>query len=324
MRRRSLFDRRGWRTLADWRLLPLLVLAIAITGCHRKVSSVGEAAPGQKTFASAADAGKALVEAARSDNQPEMLAIFGPGSKDIVYSGDAAEDKAELAGFVAAYGRMNRWRKLENGNQILLVGASNTAFPVPLRKDHNDQWYFDTPAGSTELQVRRIGRNELAVIDICAALADAQEEYYAAEHDGVKQFARRFISGQGKEDGLYWPPAPGKPKSPVGPLIAFASEQGEQLQPNLHKPFHGYYFGVLVTQGAFANGGLRDYIRLGIMNRGFGFIAWPAEYGKSGVMTFVINRDRLVYQKDLGPTTQDQAPFMTQFNPDSGWLRVEQ
>jgi hypothetical protein len=304
--------------------LALIVLAFSITGCHRNASSVGDAAPGQKTFASPENAAAALAEAARNDNEQQVLEIFGPDSKSIIYSGDAAADKSDMAGFAAAYDQMHRWRKLDNGNQILLVGPTNTAFPVPLRKERRGELYFDTPAGATELAIRRIGRNELATIDIIASLADAQEEYYKEAHEGVKQYARRFISDEGKENGLYWPPAPGKPKSPVGPLLAYASEQGNQLKPSLHKPFHGYYFGVLVTQGMWAVGGLRDYLREGAMTRGFGFIAWPAEYGKTGVMTFIINRDRIVYQKDLGPTTKDQAPFTSKFNPESGWQKVEQ
>lgn len=310
--------------LPGWKLVALVVLALAITSCHRNKSTAGEAAPGQQTFASPADAAKALAAAAKSDDQQQLLAVFGSGSKDILYSGNAAEDKQAMADFAAAYDHMNRWRKLEGGDQILLVGPTNTAFPVPLRLDRKGQWYFDTPAGATELIVRRMGRNELAIIDVMASLTDAQEEYYNQSHGDEKQFARYFISDPGKENGLYWPPAPGKPKSPVGPLIAFASEQGAKLQSSLHKPFHGYYFGILDTQGFFANGGLKDYVRAGVMNRGFGFIAWPAEYGKSGLMTFIVNRDRLIYEKDMGKTTQDQAPFMTKFNPESGWIQVDQ
>jgi len=302
----------------------VVALLAAMAACHHNASSAGQAAPGQKTFASPDDAARALVEATRSGNEQQILEVFGPGTRDILYSGDATEDKADMAGFAAAYEQMNRWRRLENGNEILVVGATNTAFPVPLRKDRKGQWYFDTPAGATELAVRRIGRNELATIDVLASLADAQEEYYNQEHEGAKQFARRFISDEGKENGLYWPASAGKTKSPVGPLLAYATEQGNTLKPSLHKPFHGYYYGVLVTQGIWANGGLKDYSRQGVMNRGFGFIAWPADYGKSGVMTFIINGDRIIYQKDLGPGTKDEAPFTTQFGPDSSWLRVEQ
>ena len=302
--------------------LALLIVALSFAACHRAPTTAGDPAPGQKTFASPDDAAKALAGAAHSNNQQQMLAIFGAGAKDILYSGDPTEDQAELGGFAEAYAQMNRWRKLQNGNQVLLVGATNTAFPVPLRKDRKGQWYFDTPAGATELAVRRIGRNELAVVDIMASLTDAQEDYFNQAHEGTKQYARKFISDEGKQNGLYWPEAGSHGKSPVGPLLAYATEQG-RLEPKHHKPFHGYYYGILVTQGLWANGGLKDYIRDGKMTRGFGFIAWPAEYGTSGVMTFIVDHDRIIYQKDLGQKTKDEAPFMTQFSPD-GWLRVEQ
>jgi len=320
----SRLDKYGLVGSRGWKAFAVVALVVAMAACHRDASSAGQAVPGQKTFATPDDAARALAEAARSGNEQQMLEVLGPGSKDIVYAGDTTADKADIAGFAAAYDQMNRWRRLDNGNEILVVGATNTAFPVPLRKDGKGQWYFDTPAGTTELAVRRIGRNELATIDVLASLADAQEEYYNQEHDGVKQFARRFISDEGKENGLYWPASAGKGKSPVGPLLAYATEQGNTLKPSLHKPFHGYYYGILVTQGIWANGGLKDYMRQGVMNRGFGFIAWPADYGKSGVMTFIINRDRIIYQKDLGKGTKDEAPFTTQFSPDSSWLRVDQ
>ena len=307
-----------------WKAIALVALAVALTGCHRKASAAGEAAQGQKTFATPDEAAKALAEAARNDNPQQMLELFGPDSKPIIYSGDAAEDKGAMAGFVEAYDQMNRWRKLDNENQILIVGATNTAFPVPLRKERKGGWYFDTPAGAAELAVRRIGRNELAVVDIMASLADAQEEYYKQAHDGVQQYARKFISDEGKENGLYWAQAAGKPKSPVGPQLAYATEQAAKEKPAAHKPFHGYYFGVLTSQGVWAVGGLRDYIRSGEMTRGYGFIAWPADYGKSGVMTFMINRDRIIYQKDLGDKTYQVAPFTTTFAADASWLRVEQ
>ena len=296
------------------------IMVLLLTGCHKK-STAGQAAPGQKTYATTEDAGKALADAARSGDEQQMNEVFGPNAKNILYSRDAAQDKADMADFAAAYQRMNRWRRLENGNEILIVGATNTAFAVPVRKDSKGQWYFDTPAGATELEVRRMGRNELATIDILASLADAEEEYYNQEHEGVKQYARKFISDEGKQNGLYWP---GAPKSPVGPQLAYAGGDAEKLKPGLHKPFHGYYYNILVTQGSWAVGGLKDYIRDGKMTRGFGIIAWPADYGKSGKMTFMINRDRIVYQKDLGKTTKDEAPFTTQFSPDSSWLKVEQ
>src|SRR5579875_1921551 len=311
----------GWGMSRSWVLLALTVLAIAMASC-RYQDRANEPARGQSTFASPAEAGRALADAARNDNREQMAAIFGPKSGDLLYTGNAAEDKAALAGFASAYDAMNRWRSLENGNQILLVGANNAVFPIPLHKDAGGKWYFDTVTGEKELSNRTIGRNELAAIDVCAALADAEKEYFAQAHDGVQQYAGKFISDPGKQNGLYWPQEPGKPKSPLGPLVAFATEQGARVQPSLHKPFHGYYFGIMMTQGPWANGGLRDYARSGIMNRGFAFVAYPAQYGVTGVMTFIIDQDRIVYQKDLGSATKDVAPFMSQFNPEPGWTEI--
>ncbi len=324
MRVGSLFGDRGLLGSRCWKAFALVVLSLTMGACHRGPTATGQAAPGQATFANPEDAAKALLEAARSDNQQQMLQVFGSAAKDLIYTGDPGQDRSDMAGFADAFEQMHRWRKLDNDNQILLVGATNTAFPVPLRRDRKDKWYFDTPAGATELAVRRIGRNELATIDVLASLVDAQEEYFKQAHDGTPQYAHRFISDPGKENGLYWPESPGKPKSPVGPQLAYASEQGNTVNPSLHKPFHGYYFAILDTQGVWANGGLKDYMREGKMTRGFGFIAWPAEYGKSGTMTFLVNRDRIIYQKDLADKTNDEAPFMRAFAPDATWLRVEQ
>jgi hypothetical protein len=318
--------KRGSLPYHCWMTVALAALMIALPGCRRHAAAGSGPAHGQRTFDSPDDAGKTLADAARADNEQQMLAIFGPDSRDIIYTGNATQDKIALAQFASAFARMNRWRQLENGSQILLVGVANAAFPIPLKKDTSGQWFFDVAAGKNELFNREIGRNELAAIDICAALADAEVEYFAQTHDAdkEKQYARRFISDPGKENGLYWPEQPGKPKSPIGPLLAYATAEGAKLQPNLHKPFHGYYFGILMTQGPFAHGGLRDYARSGIMNRGFGFVAYPAEYGVTGVMTFIVSQDHVVYQKDIGVTTKDAAPFMGQFNPDSSWTEVNQ
>ena len=307
-----------------WMAFAIVALTIALPSCRHHTTSAGEAARGQKTFGTPEEAGLALALAAKDDNQQQLLAIFGPESKDVISSGNAEEDKRSFAGFSSAYDRMNRWRKLENGTEILLVDVSNTAFPIPLKKASSGKWFFDTPEGKSELVNRSIGGNELAAIDILGALAYAQTEYFSREHDGVKQYARKFISDPGKEDGLYWPDAPGKPKSPVGPLLAFATSEGARVQSSQHKPFHGYYFGILMSQGYWANGGLRDYVRGGIMNRGFAFVAYPAQYGVTGVMTFVIDQDRTVFQKDIGDATKDVAPFINQFNPDSNWAEVRE
>jgi hypothetical protein len=219
---------------------------------------------------------------------------------------------------------MNRWRKLNDGSQILLVGETNTAFPVPLKKNNSGQWYFDTPAGKEELLAQRIGRNELAAIDVSAALADAQAEYFAQKHDGVKQYAQKFISDEGKQNGLYWQSPEGKPLSPLGPLVAFATAEGYKVQPKERQPFHGYFFRMLDKQGPDANGGAKDYLIDGKMIGGFAFVAYPAEYGNSGVMTFIVGKDRMIYQQNLGKTTDETASAMTDFNPDKGWTKVGQ
>ncbi len=210
--------------------------------------------------------------------------------------------------------------------QILLVGADNFAFPIPLKKNAGGQWFFDTAAGKDEILNRRIGRNELAVIDVCGALVDAQAEYFSQPHDGgsTRQFALKFISDPGKQNGLYWDSPDGQPKSPLGPLVAFATAEGYSAKANSHTPFHGYYFHMLTGQGSHAPGGAKDYVVDGKMVGGFAFVAYPAEYGNSGVMTFIINQDGVLLQKDLGKTTSETAAAMTEFDPDASWSVVEE
>ena len=306
--------------------LPLtmgFVLLFSLTACHKKEQPAEtQAAP--KTFASPDEAGNALADAAKSQNKDGVLAIFGPASADIIYSGDAAEDKASLDGFARAYQVMNRWRKLGDGSELLVVGAENQAFPVPLMKNAAGQWYFDAAAGKEEILARRIGRDELAAIDVCAALADSQAQYFAQKHGGVKQYAQKFISDAGQQNGLYWESPEGQPRSPLGPFAAFATSEGYTVKPDAHTPFHGYYFRMLNRQGSHAPGGAKDYVVDGKMTGGFAFVAYPAEYGNSGVMTFIMNQDGVLLQKDLGKTTTETATAMSVFDPDASWTVVEQ
>jgi len=296
----------------------LLALIIPLAGC----SNSGK--PSFKLFASPDLAGNGLLDAAKSGDQNALLAIFGPESKEIIFSGDAVQDKATVDAFVAAYGVMHRWRKMPDDAQILLIGADNFAFPIPLKKNAAGQWFFDTVAGKDEILARRIGRNELAIIDVCGALADAQAEYFARSHDDgtAKHYAVRFISDTGQQNGLYWDSPEGQPRSPLGPLVAFATAEGYSVKPNSHSPFHGYYFHMLTRQGSQAPGGAKDYLVDGKMVAGFAFIAHPAEYGNSGVMTFMINQDGVLLQKDLGKATMETATTMTEFDPDSSWKLV--
>lgn len=304
-------------------LFVLLSLALS-TACSKQQKPAETQTQAQKTFASPDDAAKALVDAAKSGNREALLAIFGPESKDLVYSGDPAADKAAFAGFVSDYDVMHRWRKLDNSSEMLITGADNKAFPIPLKKNDAGQWTFDTAAGKQEILTRRIGRNELAAIDVCAAVADAQKEYFSQTHDGVKQYAEKFISDEGKQNGLYWPPVEGQPRSPLGPLVAFASSEGLKVKPDSHQPFHGYFFQILEKQGSDAKGGAKNYIVNGKMTGGFAVLAHPAQYGDSGIMTFMINQNGVMYEKDLGKTTDQVAVAITEFNPDKSWKIVEE
>jgi hypothetical protein len=300
--------------------LILLALLIFFTACSEP------AKPSFRVFASADDAGTALLEAAKSGDHNALLAIFGTDAKDLISSGDAVQDKAAVDEFVAAYPIMHRWRNMPDGDQVLLVGADNFPFPIPLKRNANGQWFFDTAAGKDEILSRRIGRNELAVIEVCGALGAAQAEYFSQRHDGgsAKQYAEKFISDASKQNGLYWDSPEGKPRSPLGPMAAFATDEGYSVKADPHAAFHGYHFRILKKQGSHAPGGAKDYVVGGKMVGGFAFVAYPAEYGNSGVMTFIINNDGVLLQKDLGKTTTETASTMTEFDPDNTWSVVEE
>ena len=306
------------RRIATGICLLLLALVIPFAACSKSDK------PSYRVFASPEDAGNGLLEAAKSGDQNAVLAIFGPGSKQIISSGDAVQDKSVVDKFVVAYGVMHRWRKMPDESQILLIGADNFAFPIPLKKNEAGQWYFDVAAGKDEILARRVGRNELAVIDICGALADAEAEYFSQPYEGTKQYAQKFISDTGKQNGLYWESQEGQPRSPLGPLAAFATAEGYRVKPDSHMPFHGYYFHMLSRQGSHAQGGAKDYVLDGKMVGGFAFVAYPAEYRNSGVMTFIINEDGVLLEKDLGNSTTEIATSMTEFDPDASWKPVQQ
>jgi hypothetical protein len=298
----------------------IVVLLISVAGCKsKKEESAG-------TFATPEEAGTALQTAAKADDEAALTAIFGPSSKDVVSSGDPVQDKNTAAKFSTAYDVMHRWRKLDDSSQILLVGYDNFAFPIPLKKNQGGQWFFDTAAGKEEILNRRIGRNELSIIDVCNAVARAQAAYHSQLHDGAttREYAVRFISEPGKHNGLYWAPAEGQPQSPLGPLAAYATAEGYNVKPDAHVPFHGYYFHMLNGQTAKAPGGAKEYLVNGKMTGGFAFVAYPAEYGNSGIMSFLINQDGVLLQRDLGPNTTQSATGMTAFDPDSGWSIVGQ
>jgi hypothetical protein len=302
--------------------LLLLTLVIALGACSKPEK------PAAGVFVSPEDAGNALQAAVKSGNKDALLEIFGPNSKEIISSGDEVQDKNVARLFAAGYDVMHRWRKMPDGGQILLIGPDNFPFPIPLNKNDRGQWFFDTAAGKDEILNRRIGRNELAIIEVCAAVADAQAEYFSQLHDGAtqNQYAAKFISDPGKQNGLSWKSPEGQPEGPLGPLAASASSEGYSAKPDVHRAFHGYFFHMLKGQTDKAPGGAKDYLVDGKMVGGFAIVAYPAEYGNSGVMTFIINQDGVVLQRDLGKTTTEIATAMTEFDPngDAGWKPVDE
>jgi hypothetical protein len=285
-----------------------------------ELSASGAAA--QRQFATPEEAAQALADAARTGDQKTMLAIFGPGGNGLVWSGDAVADRNGRERFVKAYDEKHSF-DAGGGKVVLDVGNDNYPFPIPIVPD-GPAWRFDTAAGKEEIIDRRIGRNELYTIQTSLAYVDAQREYYTRDpdHDGLLQFAQKFASAPGKKDGLYWPTKEGETPSPLGPLVAKARGEGYSKKSAAPVPYWGYYYRILNAQGKDAPGGAYSYLAHGRMMGGFALVAYPAQYGVSGVMTFIVNQDGVVYQKDLGPKTASIALAMKEFNPDSTWTKV--
>jgi hypothetical protein len=296
----------------------LAVAAIVLTMCFSTGLMAQQA--GQKTFSSAQAASDALVTAAESNDEKAMLEILGPAGKRIVSSGDDAEDAESRANFAQRYREMHRLVKEQDGTTILYIGAHNWPSPIPLMNKAS-VWYFDTAAGEKEILYRRIGRNEASAIRIGQELVTAQKEY-AAQHDG--EYAQKIFSDEGQKNGLYWKAANGEPQSPVGPLVASAAESYAKSQEGAATPYRGYYFHILEGQGKGGAGGVKSYLANGKMTAGFAFVAYPAEYRSSGVMTFVVDQDGIVYEKDLGKKTGILAKAMKEYNPGSGWKKAEE
>ena len=307
----------GWNDRAaapKWMSIAFLATLVLLGSCQRTQKSASENA-GQHTFASPEEAGAALVAAARSGDQGALLAIFGPGGEDVLFTGDSVRDQDNLKGFVASYDQMHRWGDLKAGGMVLYAGADNFPFPIPLDKNSSGQWSFDTAAGKDEILARRIGRGELTAIAACQAAATAQDQFFGK----AKQYAQKFASDEGKQNGLYWPAAEGSSPSPLGPLGDFAKALGYANSGDKPQPFNGYYYRILTKQGAGAKGGARDYVVDGKMTEGFAILAYPVEYRNTGIMTFIIGKDGVVYQRDLGEKTTDQGDAMTEYDPGEGW-----
>jgi hypothetical protein len=317
-----LFQHRGI-TSKTWLLVLALVIPLASCSKSERVEKLDK--PAAQAFASPDEASTALLAAAKSGDRNALGAIFGPDSKEVISSGDDVQDKKVAEQFASSYEVMHRWRKMPDGSQVLVVGADNFAFPIPLKKNAGGQWFFDTAAGKDEILSRRIGRDELATIETCRALANAQVDYFSEVHDGepTKQYALKFISDRGKQNGLYWKSADGQAESPLGPLAANAASDGYSAKPEGQTNFHGYYFHMLKGQTDKAPGGAKEYLVDGKPVGGFAFVAYPAQYGNSGLMTFIINQDGVLLQKNLGKTTTETAASMTEFDPDPSWVIVE-
>lgn len=313
--RRKLFNR-SWSLMVMAVLLSALVI-MSVGGCTAKKEA--------KTFQSAEEAVEAMIDAVSQDDTQELMAIFGSEGEKVISSGDEVADKAGRERFVQAYKEMNKLVRETDTKVTLLVGTEAWPFPIPIVKE-GETWRFDTAAGAEELLNRRIGRNELNTIQVCLAYVDAQREYALKDRDGDGKlnYARQVISTEGKKDGLYWEAGEGEAQSPLGPLAAKAAEAGYKARKSGEKPqpYYGYYYKILTAQGENAPGGAYDYVVTGNMIGGFALVAYPAEYGNAGVMSFMVNHEGVVYQKDLGKGTAKKAKKMKLFDPDETWEEV--
>jgi hypothetical protein len=284
------------------------------------LSAAPAAAQQQKTFSSAEEAVKATIAAAKAGNDKELAAIFGPKSKDLLSSGDPVADKERRARVIAAYEEKNRLSK-EGDNTILIVGNNEWPFPIPLVQE-GGKWKFDTEQGREEILNRRIGENELFTINTLLAVVDAEREYAmkAGGKTGLREYAQKFLSDPGKKNGLYWDAKAGEPESPLGPIMKQARNEGYKSGA---PSYHGYIYRILTAQGKDAPGGAYSYIVKGKMIGGFAVVAYPAEYGNSGIMTFIVNHDGKVLQKDVGKNTVSAAAAIKEFNPDKGWTEAK-
>ena len=285
---------------------------------------IGAAPGGQATYGSPQEAVDALVASLRSGATGEIVKVLGPDGRRLASSGDAVADAAARERFLTAYDEGHEIRQTGEGPTILYLGQDDWPFPIPLVNTEG-KWWFDTEEGAEEILDRRVGENELATIEVMKAFVDAQREYAEADRDGKgAQYARRLLSSDGQKDGLYWPTAEDEPESPFGPLVGEARAEGYSRKREGRTPYHGYLFRVLTEQGKDAPGGARPYIVRGRMIGGFALLAEPAEYGSSGVKTFIVNQDGVVYEKDIGPESLLIGGTMRIFNPDSTWSQVKQ
>jgi hypothetical protein len=300
-------------------VVPQAVLGLAILfapACNR--------APEQATFATPDEAAAALLQALKTDSPAKMQEIFGREGMEAVASGDPVSDRHDREVIALAMEQSWRWAPRGEEAQELIIGDEQWPFAVPLVKTGN-AWQFDTEEGKEEVLARRIGRNELGTIDLCRAYVDMQREYASKPHDGKPAgiFAQRLRSSPGRQDGLYWERKPGERRSPLGDLVAEAAAEGYEPGKSASSPYWGYHFRILTAQGPAAPGGKKSYVVNGDMTGGFALVAYPAKYAFSGVMTFMVGQDGIVYQKDLGEDTAAQATNLAEIDPDKSWTPVQ-
>jgi hypothetical protein len=297
--------------------MPTLLIAAIL------IAASASTAFAQQDYKTPQDAVDALVATARSGDQKAAIDVLGQDGEDIISSGDKVADNTVRERFVKSYDAKHQIAMAGDSKAVLMIGDNDYPFPIPLEKNKNGTWSFDTDEGRREILFRRIGHNELDTIQTALAYVDAQKDYADKDRGaGLGVYAQRFISTEGKKDGLYWPSAQGEEESPLGELFAAATRQGYHSGEG-RSPYHGYYYKILTKQGPAAAGGAADYVVGGKMIGGFGLVAYPAEYRNSGVMTFIVNYAGQIYQKDLGPDTAAIAEKMTVFNPDPTWAKVD-
>ena len=312
-----------------WSLILSVALGASVMVFAPPASTANTAATKSRTqaqqhFTTPEAATAALVAAVRADDPRRILAVLGPGSDQVISSGDRVADRQGRARFVAAFEKNSRIEMEGDAKATLVVGENDWPLPFPILKNA-DGWRFDAKSGAAEILNRRIGRNELAAIKVCLAYVDAQREYALTQgnRDGMHEYAMKLVSSPGKKDGLYWRTKEGWPLSPLGPLAAMAKEEGYGKTNAAHEPYHGYFYRILTGQSVEAAGGAYSYVAGGRMIGGFALVAYPARWAASGVMTLIVNHEGIVYQKNLGMATAAIASKMTRFDPDSSWTKTQ-
>ncbi len=305
---------------------PGLTFMLAAALCLAVLCGDGSAAvkkSGQEVFSSPEEAAGAFIQAIRNKDTGKLRAILGPSGRDLISSGDDVADAEAGNRVVKMYEEKNQIAKTKDGKAILELGNGNWPLPLPI-VEKKGKWLFDTKAGREEILNRGIGRNELGTIQVCRSYVVAQREYAAQPHDasGLLAYAQKFLSEEGKQDGLYWQTKPGEPESPMGIFMVAAYKEGYR-KGEKQSPYHGYFYKILKAQGKHAPGGAYDYVANGRMIGGFAIIAYPAKYGVSGIMTFIVNQDGEVYEKNLGPKTDAVARAMKLYDPDKSWKKVK-